>query len=129
MPGLEKTLSTASLNRKPFLFYLIGAHHHPLLRTVYRMTDSCENMALVLIVVSRHQVTGRISIPLSLSKGQLSAKEVSEEFTEKFEGVCIHHGTRYETSVADFNFNKDLVTEESLNEVLTRIESLFKNIS
>lgn len=93
-----------------------------------RMTDACDNVALVLIIISESDVIGRISIPLSYTKGKLTAKEVGDEFSLKFNGKCIHNGTRLEASVTDFHLNKSLVNDDSLKEVFKRVESLFSNI-
>lgn len=93
-----------------------------------RMTDACENVALVLIIISENNAVGRISIPVSYTKGELTAKELGDEFSLKFNAKCIHDGTRLEALVSDFQLQKSLVNDESLKEVFGRVESLFSDI-
>lgn len=93
-----------------------------------RMTDEYRNMSLVLIIISENGVIGRISLPLSYTNENLTAKELSDEFCLKFNGKTIHHGTRLEASVADFQLRKDLVNDESLNEIFKRVERSILNI-
>lgn len=94
-----------------------------------RMTDEYKDMALVLIVISENDVIGRISMPLNYSKGKLTAKELGDEFCLKFNGKSIHHGTRLEASVNDFQLKKNLVSDERLKEVFERVQRLIDNIS
>lgn len=93
-----------------------------------RMTDACENVALVLLIISENNAVGRISIPVSYTKGELTVKELGDEFSLKFNAKCIHDGTRLEAFVSDFQLQKSLVNDESLKDVFGRVESLFSNI-
>ncbi len=92
-----------------------------------RMTDSYKNLALVLIVISRDGVYGRVSVPLDGPDQKLTAKELTDEFCSKFNGETIHHGTRSGSSVCDFQLNKSAVNEDGLKEVIGRIENVFSN--
>lgn len=93
-----------------------------------RMTDEYRNMSLVLIIISENDVIGRISLPLSYTNGNLTAKELGDEFCLNLNGKNVHHGTRLEASVADFQLKKDLVNDESLEKVFKRVEGLILNI-
>lgn len=91
------------------------------------MTDGCTNIALVLIVISKNDVIGRISIPLSFTKLKCTAKQLGDEFCLKFKGKCIHNGTRLEASVTDFQLECSQVNDDSLRDVFKHFESLFSN--
>lgn len=93
-----------------------------------RISDSCEHLVMILIIISKNDVIGRISIPMKLVGEHFPAKHFGDKFNEKFDGKCIHHGTRYETSVMDFELNKDLVNENGLKEVFDSVEALIEDV-
>lgn len=112
----------------PYIFHVIHAENPLLHRTIMRISDCCEHLAMILIVISKNDVIGRISIPMKLAGKNFPAKHFGDKFNEKFDGKCIHHGTRYETSVMDFKLNKDLVNENDLKEVFDSVETVIKDI-
>lgn len=128
-PGLEKAVATATLLKKSYIFHVIHAQHQLHNRTVMRMTDTYRNVPLFLLIITENDALGRISLPLSYSKENLTAKKLSDELCLKFNGKSIHHGTRLEASVADFRLEKSLINDESLKEIFERVESLCSNIS
>lgn len=128
MPGIEDALSTASLNKKRYVFHVINTKYPLDLRTILRMSDLGEDAAIILIIISNSDVTGRITIPLKYTNEKLTAKDLGDEFNVKFDGKCIHHGTRLEASVTDFQLKKELVNEQSLKDVFKRVETVLNNI-
>lgn len=123
---MEKAIDESTLNEKPYFFHIINTDHALHHRTIMRISDLSEHLAMVLIIISNDAVTGRIHIPLKYTN--LTAKYFSNEFNAKFNGKCIHDGTRYSTSVTDFQLKKDLVNEDSLKEVFNTVEGLFKKM-
>lgn len=125
LPALEKSISTAKLNKKSYAFHAISTHHPLSARTILRMTDLCSNdMVLVLIIISSDGVVGRITVPFDHVNRQLTSKQLSDEFCHRFKGRGIHHGTRLQATVSDFVLKKSEVSEEGLKEIFKRIENL-----
>lgn len=122
-------MSAAKVNKRFYAFHVINAQHPLHHRTIMRMTDACTNMALVLIIISKNDVIGRISVPLAYTEGKFTAKELADRICAKFNGKSIHHGTRLEASVTDFQLNRSVVNDEQLNNIFKEIESVFRNIS
>ncbi|KAJ6633275.1 Alanine--tRNA ligase, mitochondrial [Pseudolycoriella hygida] len=123
-PALEKTLATASLNKRTYAFHVIHASHPLHTRTILRMTDECADIALVLIIVSNYDVIGRIAIPISKTDAKSIIKELRDEFCGTFNGKCIHEGSRLEAYVADFQFDKTRINDDSLKNAFKRAENL-----
>lgn len=119
-------MHSATLNKKPCAFHVISTRHPLHHRTIMRMTDPYQNLAMVLIIISRDNVIGRASVPLDDNR-QLTAKDLSDEFCRQFDGQIIHNGTRSEASVSDFQLKNRKINEENLKEVFGRIENLFSN--
>lgn len=127
-PDLEQAVDKKTKTQMPYIFHVIHAEnplHH---RTIMRISDYCEHLAMILIIISKNDVIGRISFPMKWTDENVSAKHFGDKFNEKFDGKCIHHGTRYETSVMDFELNKDLVNENDLKEIFDGIEAAIKEI-
>lgn len=121
-------LSDSIAKKQPYIFHVINAECILHNATILRISDLCEDIVLVLIMITKDDISGRISIPLKYTNDNLNAKHLGDEFNVRFDGKCIHHGTRYETSFTDFRLNKDLVNKESLNEVVAKVGEIIKKM-
>lgn len=125
---MEQALTETTKKQLPYIFHVIHAEHPLHHRTIMRISDSCEHLAMILIIISKNDVIGRISIPMKLTGEHFPAKHFGDKFNEKFDGKCIHHGTRYDASVMDFELNKDRVNENGLKEVFDSVEALIEDV-
>lgn len=125
---MKQALIKTTKNQQTYVFHVIHAENPLLHKTIMRISDYCEHLIMILIIISNNDVIGRISIPMKLVGENYPAKHFGDKFNEKFDGKCIHNGTRYETSVMDFELNKDLVNENGLKEVFDSVEALIEDI-
>lgn len=93
------------------------------------VTDTAENLPIVVINISNNDVIGRVSIPLKFTTNYFTAKHLGDEFNCEFDGKCIHDGTRYDYAVSDFCLNKNLVNSDKLNDTFNRVKDIIKRIS
>lgn len=121
-------MNDSALIDQPYIIIAIKTEHILGNKTMMHATDLRKDIPIVLINISNEEVIGRISIPSQFLNDQFKAKHLVDTFNDRFDGKCIHDGTRYETSVCDFRLNKQLVNDTDLNSIFKKIENVFKQI-
>lgn len=91
-------------------------------------TDIRSEIPIAIINISDTEVIGRVSIPSKYTSENFGAKHLGDIFNDKFDGKCIHHGERYDTSVCDFRLNKKLVSDFDLKNIFEKIKTMLKTI-
>lgn len=121
---VSQRLSTVSTDDPTYILVSIKTEHS--LISMMQATDLRGEIPMVIINISEDEVIGRVSIPLKYTNDNFQAKHLGDEFNKKFDGKCIHDGTRYDNSVCDFRLTAKLVNEEELNNIFKKVEQLIQ---
>lgn len=93
------------------------------------LTDSAEELPVVVVNLATDTVIGRVSIPLEYTTNYYTAKHIGDEFNNVFNGKCRHAGTRYNQAVSDFQLDKNRVNSKGLETVFAKISQIVERIS
>lgn len=107
--------------------HIIETDHTLLHNSLRDLTDFRKDVPIIVINVSNETVCGRISVPLKYIEDNFTTKHLSDEFNSRFEGKCLHDGTRFESAVNDFVLKRDAVNVEKLKNALENVRKIIRN--